>query len=192
MNNEKDREDQRLITRGQFVSGVAALVLVAALAVVGLSWRSGTEGEPAPETSQVGNVSETVTGEGCQLIQTMRYTPCGHEITRRLDLPGELVGKGRSDVEAAYDQWQVTSFASKEIVMEQQLDIYCSKHWVLMPDETGVLGIFENKYGDALAFVRSLETDLAALPDAAQEEIRRGKGFDSLEALEQWLESVES
>ena len=192
MNEEKDLNGQRQITRRQFLAGAAALVAVAAVAVVGLSPREAEAPSTPPEISQVGSVSQDTVAQGCQLVQTLRYTPCDHEVTRRLEAPTELIGKGRGDVEAAYDQWRVTSFAAQEITMEQQLDIYCAQHMVLMPDETGVLGIFENKYGDALAFVRSLETELAALPDAAQEEVRLGKGFDSLQDLEQWLESVES
>ena len=113
-------------------------------------------------------------------------------MTRRQNLPSELIGQGRETVEAAYDQWRITEFSPRQITMEQQLDMYCSQHMVIMPDETGVLGIFENKYGDALAYVRSLETRLDALPEALQEEIRLGKGFNTLAELEQWMENAES
>ena len=61
-----------------------------------------------------------------------------------------------------------------------------------MPDASGVLCIFENRYGDALALVRSLDTPLSSLPESLQEELRQGKGFDSVEELERWLENAES
>lgn len=182
------------MSRRQLVAGTATLVVAAVLMVIGLT----PKGAEAPDAgqgvdaSQVGSVGQDAVAQGCQLIQNMRYTPCGHEVTRRLDAPAELIGKGRGDVEAAYDQWRITEFLPQKITMERQMDIYCAQHVILMPDETGVLGVFENKYGDALAFVRSLETPMETLPEAVQEEIRAGKGFDTLDALEQWLESVES
>ena len=104
----------------------------------------------------------------------------------------ELVGKGRAEAEAAYDLWQITSFSATELAMEQTVEIYCPEHQVLMPDASGVLCIFENRYGDALALVRSLDTPLSSLPESLQEELRQGKGFDSVEELERWLENAES
>jgi len=191
MGKEKESAGWEL-TRRQFLCGVSALVVIAFTAVMGLSYRAAARAKAPEETSQAGNVAAVKIEAGCQLVQTMRYTPCGHETTRRLEAPEELVGKERAQVEAAYDQWRVTGFAAKEVQMEQQLSIHCPMHVVLMPDEAGVLSIFENKYGDALAFVRSLDTPLHSLPEAVQEELRTGKGFDSLQELEQWFESVES
>lgn len=174
---------------GQIAAGSAALLAAVWLLAVALVPSPGPERMPASQTgSQPGDETES----GCQVIQHLRYTPCGHELTRRQNLPEELVGQGKDAVETAYDQWQITEFSSRQITMERQLDMYCSQHVVIMPDATGVLGIFENKYGDALAHVRSLETKLDALPEALQEEIRQGKGFNTLAELEQWMENAES
>lgn len=188
MNDEKEQGR----AGRQLMAGAAAIIAVAVFAVAALHENREKADQPPPPVSQAGSVGEDGVKEGCQLVQRLHYTPCGHEMTRRLDAPSELWGKDREDVEAAYDQWRITSFAPGEIAMELKLDIPCSRHLVLMPDEAGVLGIFENKYGDALAFVRSLEIPLQSLSQAAAEEVRPGKCFDTLEALEQWLESVES
>ena len=76
--------------------------------------------------------------------------------------------------------------------MEQTLALYCPQHVVLMPDEGGMLCVFQNKYGDALALVKELDLLLTELPDDVQQTVRPGKGFDTIEALEQWLEGVDS
>ena len=135
---------------------------------------------------------QLTTAEDCQLIQHMTYAPCGHDLTRRQTIPQELAGKGREEVSAAYDAWQITSFASAEVAMEQKLSLYCPEHVVLMPDEGGMLCIFQNKYGDALALVEALDLPLPELPDSYQEEIRPGKGFSTQEELAQWLEAADS
>lgn len=191
MSNEKNL-DGWSFGRRPLLYGAAALMVIAFVTVMGLSYLKTVPPRESGVTSETGSVSAVKVEAGCQLIQTLRYTPCGHQIVRRLEGPQELIGKNREDVEAVYDQWRITAFAAGEIEMAQELAIHCPRHVVLMPDTGGVLGIFENKYGDALAFVRSVDTELSSLPEAVQEELRPGKGFDSVNELEQWLESVES
>lgn len=192
-NNKKDFPSNKLSIRRQWMIGAATLVTAAVLLIVGLmpSDANAPTVDP-PSADPVGNVTQALTEAGCQVLQELSYTPCEHHLTRRVELPQELISKTRAEIEGAYDQWRVTEFLPKEVTMEQQLDIFCAQHMVLMPDESGVLAVFQNKYGDALAFVQSTEIALDTLPDAIQEEVRPGKGFDDITALEQWLESVES
>ena len=126
------------------------------------------------------------------MVQRLNYTRCSHSITRRMTLPDELIGKTRTDAEAAYEPYRITSYASDEIRMERMLDMFCADHRVLMADASGMLCVFENRYGDALALVRETEIPLSSLPASYQEEILPGKAFDTLEEIEQWLESIES
>lgn len=177
-----------LVDRRQLLLGTAALLGMAVLLIVGLTPRTAA----APDTAQVGGESAILLSEDCALVQHLTYTPCGHDLTRRQTLPAELVGKSRADLEAAYDAWQVTSFSAQEVTMEQSFSMYCPQHMVLMPDDSGMLCVFQNKYGDALALVESLDLPISDLPDAYQEELRPGKGFATQEELAQWLESVES
>lgn len=180
------------INRRQLLSGCAMLTALAVLLIVGLApHRAGAPGL-SPDAAQVRTDPTLTLSEDCQVIQHLTFTPCGHAITRRQTLPAELTGKGRIDLEAAYDAWQLTSFESGEVVMEQAVSMFCPQHVVLMPDEGGMLCIWQNRYGDALALVKQLDSAVGELPESVQQEVRQGKGFDSQDALEQWLESVES
>lgn len=172
----------------QLLSGSALLLglaLVMILAMIPL--RSSDS-----DAEQVSRDAARALQADCALIQQMTYAPCGHQVTRRVALPAELAGKGRSEMEAAYDAWQVTAFAPAEVSMERTIDLYCPQHIVLLPDETGKLCAWQNKYGDALALVKSLDAAASELPQDAQEAVRRGLAFDTLEALEKWVESAES
>jgi len=179
-----------LIDRRQIILGSLTLLAMAVLLIVGLTPRSASA--PEPETAQVGGESAITLSAGCALVQHIAYEPCGHQITRRQTLPPDLTGKTRADLEAAYDGWQVTSYAADEVVMAQRLAMYCPQHMVLMPDDSGMLCIFQNKYGDALALVEELNLPLSDLPDSYQEELRPGKGFSTQEELAQWLEAADS
>ncbi|MBQ8200418.1 MAG: hypothetical protein IJZ74_01480 [Clostridia bacterium] len=191
--SDEKTEVRATIDRRQLLAGCAMLLGLTLLMIVGLTPRSRTAiPDAAPEAAQVQSDSASTLSADCQVIQHLTFTPCGHDMTRRQSLPVELAGKTRQELTAAYDAWQVTSFASAEVVMVQSLDMYCPEHMVLMPDEGGSLCIFQNRYGDALALVKELAIPLNELPDDVQNEVRQGKGFDSLDALEKWLESAES
>ena len=191
-NQEQDRPVIRTtIDRRQLLLGSLTLLCMAALLIVGLTPRTVSAPEADQPATQAGVDAAALLQEGCQLIQHMTYAPCGHELTRRQSLPADLIGKGRADLEAAYDLWQVTSYAPMEVTMEQALNLYCPEHLVLMPDESGMLCIFRNRYGDALGLVSELNIPLAELPDAVQEERRPGKGFSTQEELDAWLEAAE-
>lgn len=189
--SDEKLEIRPTVDRRQLLTGGAMLVGLALLMIVALAPKSTVDDTP-PETAQVRSDAQQTTNADCQIIQHMTYAPCGHDLTRRQVIPAELAGQNREVISAAYDTWQITSFASAEVVMEQTLALYCPEHVVLMPDEGGMLCVFQNKYGDALALVKELDLLLSELPDDVQQTVRTGKGFATIEELEKWLEGADS
>lgn len=188
--SDEPAEVRPTVDRRQLLTGSAVLVGMALMLLVALMPKSTVD--DAPDAAQVRSDTQQTTNADCQIIQHMMYTPCGHELTRRQVIPTELVGQNREALAAAYDTWQITSFASAEVAMEQTLPLHCPEHVVLMPDEGGMLCVFQNKYGDALAMVKELDLLLTELPDSLQQAVRQGKGFATIEELEQWLEGADS
>lgn len=170
--------------------GAAALMIIAAITLLLPS--SSTAPAELPPARAADSAGDVRVQEGCELYQTLTYTRCDHVVTRRVTAPVELLGKNRDDVAALYPEWRITQFGPKLIKMEQQPDLFCPDHKVLMPGGDGMLCVFENKYGDALALVKELDLPLTALPAAGQEDVEQGMGFSTLEELEQWLENMES
>ena len=171
---------------------VMALCTLAMLIAAAVLLTPSTAATEPPASEAVDSADAVTLAEGCELMQLMSYTRCDHSVTRRVTAPVEIYGKTLAEVEAMYPEWRITEFAATLIRMEQQLQLFCPDHMVLMPDSAGTLCVFENKYGDALALVSELGVALRDLPAAAQEEVAPGLGFDTPEELEQWLESVES
>lgn len=189
--NDKTSERNSL-KRNTLLLILSAAVLVTIAAVTLLLPSGSTAPGELPPAQAVDSADGAKVEEGCELLQTLSYTRCEHTVTRRVTAPVELYGKTLAEVEALYPEWQITEFGSKLIKMEQQPDLYCPDHMVLMPNGAGVLCVFENKYGDALMLVNELSLELSALPSSVQEELKQGLGFSTAEELEQWLESVES
>lgn len=176
-----------IVDRRQLLLGAAVLLGMAVLLVVGLTPRTAE----AP-SAQTGADQTTLLRADCQLIQHLTYAPCGHELTRRMALPEELVGHDRAALEAAYDLWQVTAFSPGEVSMAQHAELYCPEHLVLMADEDGLLCVWQNRYGDAYALVRALELPLTDLAEDVQDTLRQGVSFDDESAVSAYLESIES
>jgi hypothetical protein len=189
--NEKPK---RRFPSSALLMSLAAVVLIAATTL--LIPANPNQPEPTqaaePADPAVGDNENIRVAEGCELLQTLSFTRCEHTLTRRVAAPTELYGKSLAEVQALYDAWAISEFTAREIKMSQRPDLHCPDHMVLLPNEGGVLCVFQNKYGDALALVSELQTELAALPSSMQEEVRQGIGFPSLQELEQWLENAES
>ena len=170
------------------VFSLVTITLLAAAAV--LLWPSSADG-PVP-AEQADTSDAAAPAEGCELLQTFSYAHCGHRVVRRVTAPQEVYGKTLEGVQALYPEWRITEYAAKLIKMEQEPNLHCHDHLVLMPDGAGMLCVFQNKYGDALSLVNELSIPAKDLPAAAQEEVAFGLGFSTAEELDQWLESVES
>ena len=95
-------------------------------------------------------------------------------------------------MQQAFSDWSITSFSPSEIEMSCTMQLYCPEHLVVMPDGAGVLGIYENAYGDGYALKAQLDIPLSALPEDLLETVHLGIGFGSAQAVEQWLETFES
>ncbi len=170
----------------------AATLLTFALLLCAALLPSRSASAPETPSAQVDAAKGTLLQKDCQLVERLSFTPCGHALTRREHLPEDLIGKTRADLEAAYDEWRVTSFSPSEVELSRQLAMYCPQHVVLMADESGMLCVWQNTYGDALSRLKELNVPLTDLPDTAQEQLTHGLGFDTQDALTQWLENAES
>jgi hypothetical protein len=117
---------------------------------------------------------------------------CSYRLCFDFDAPAEELEYLRGKEFSLPSVGFATAFSAGEIAMAQRPDLFCPAHLVLMTGENGKLCVYRNKYGDALALEKQLETETASLPAAVQEELAEGIGFCTQEALAGWLENMES
>jgi len=161
------------------IGTAAALITVAV--VIGLN--KGT---------QAASGSREKVEEACVLEQTIHYDRCGHAVTRRIEADKEYQGATLAQMQEAYADWDITSFAPSEIVMSCRMPIFCPDHLVVMPDGAGVLGVYLNEYGQGYALQKQLEVPLTELTEDVLETVHLGLGFSSMGEIESWLETLES
>ena len=95
-------------------------------------------------------------------------------------------------MQQAFAEWDITSFSASEIEMSRELPLYCPEHLVVLPDGAGMLGVYENHYGDGYALRTPLDISIAALPESVRETVHLGIGFAGEQEIESWLETLES
>ena len=140
------------------------------------------------------DVSDT-TQAGTYLHRTMRYV-CGHSVQRREELPAQLRGLTHAalekDIVRVIPDAKVTGFSVQEVDIAQAMEIPCPLHWVLRLGENGRLQVLQNMTGETLEVIREAEVERQALGTDTLQELLSGVTFDDVQALEGYMESLNS
>ena len=140
------------------------------------------------------DVSDT-TQAGTYLHRTMRYM-CGHSVQRREELPAQLRGLTHAalekDIVRVIPDAKVTGFSVQEVDIAQAMEIPCPLHWVLRLGENGRLQVLQNMTGETLEVIREAEVERQALGTDTLQELLAGVTFDDVQALEGYMESLNS
>lgn len=182
------------------------IVLVAALLCLMPAWGADAPNEKKPQTAAAQSVESAEAPAGADLSaqtnretylhRTLYYAPCGHSVQRREKLPAQLVGLTRGALEkeigGLYENAAVTGFSAGEVDITTRMDMPCPLHWVLRGGEDGLLAVWQNTTGEALSVVRKTDIPVTAAAEEEQDELRDGRMFDDVQALEGYLESLSS
>lgn len=182
------------------------IVLVAALLCLMPARGADAPNEKKPQTAAAQSVESAEAPAGADLSaqtnretylhRTLYYAPCGHSVQRREKLPAQLVGLTRGVLEkeigGLYENAAVTGFSAGEVDITTRMDMPCPLHWVLRGGEDGLLAVWQNTTGEALSVVRKTDILVTAAAEEEQDELRDGRMFDDVQALEGYLESLSS
>lgn len=182
------------------------IVLVAALLCLMPARGADAPNEKKPQTAAAQSVESAEAPAGADLSaqtnretylhRTLYYAPCGHSVQRREKLPAQLVGLTRGALEreigGLYENAAVTGFSAGEVDITTRMDMPCPLHWVLRGGEDGLLAVWQNMTGEALSVVRKTDIPVTAAAEEEQDELRDGRMFDDVQALEGYLESLSS
>ena len=124
---------------------------------------------------------------GCEIIQTMGFTRCGHSVTRRVAAPSGVIGANFSETQAYYSLWHIESFSPDQVTMTREIDLFCPMHAVLSVNEAGEIVLTHNVYGDGMAVDKTYPKSIGDFDEDTQRKLLLGIGFDSPEDAEAWL-----
>ncbi len=125
--------------------------------------------------------------QGCQVIQTMGFSRCGHSVTRRVAAPGAVIGADFGEAQAYYSLWQIEGFSPEQVTMSREIDLFCPMHAVLSVNEAGQIVLTHNVYGDGMAVDQEYGRSIGDFDQETQDHLLLGLGFDTREEAEAWL-----
>lgn len=170
------------------------LTACAAAVAVGLMTETAEAPETAPKMliatppASVGAAEQKAkVAPGCEIIQTMAFTRCGHSVTRRVLAPETLLGKDFTASQEYYGLWQIESFSPDRLEMSREIPLFCPIHTVAGVNETGNVVLTRNMYGDGMAVVKDSGRSLDSFDLDIREELLSGIGFDTEQQAEGWL-----
>ncbi|MFR5788153.1 MAG: hypothetical protein ACLUHE_14310 [Christensenellales bacterium] len=122
--------------------------------------------------------------------------PAATSVQRRENCPHSLRrltrGALEKEIGGLYENAAVTGFSAGEVDITTRMDMPCPLHWVLRGGEDGLLAVWQNTTGEALSVVRKTDIPVTAAAEEEQDELRDGRMFDDVQALEGYLESLSS
>ena len=173
-----------------------SVLLTACAAALAISLMAETASAPETETPALIDSPPPAVGvsdqdakiiSGCQIIQTMAFTRCGHSVTRRVEAPDTLIGKDFAAAQDYYSLWQIESFTPEHIDMRRDIPLFCPIHTVAGVNEAGEVVLTRNMYGDGMAVTKDTGRALDSFPPEDREALLPGLGFDSEQDAEAWL-----
>lgn len=160
---------------------------------IGLSAGYGASHMPQEEASvAAGSIGEACILPDTRLRMEVRYTECGHTEYRSLDKP-EWIGKTRAELIALSPGDSIAVFSTNEVCLVRVVNACCSGHLQLKTDGNGQLCVYRTDTATLRdELILTLPARVADMDAIAREDLKSGLAFDSLEEINQYLESMES
>ncbi len=149
--------------------------------------------EKETEESEVAvGAGEEKIEKGATVFWDYEYKMCCHHIYISCEVDESMAGLTFSQLQKEYPNVRIVSFDTKELSLKMSFDCYCPNHYIL------------KHYRDELAVSRTiLGTDdqeicleipirFDNIPEDEKKVLETGKLFDSLEEIEEYVESLDT
>lgn len=124
------------------------------------------------------------------IIKKEYYKQCDHLEREEIEVPKSLVNGTKDDIQRAYSDWKIESYAPKEIVIYKEHEGICNEHYIVK-EHNGVLGIYVlNENGDEI-FKEDTEIQTQYLPEIDLEKVKNGISAVGQAQLNSVLEDFE-
>ena len=135
------------------------------------------------------SVNETVS-PNAKVIITETFQKCGHTVTRKEDVPREIINLNKEKVEEYYKGWSVDEFGALEIRISRKNKGICNEHYVIK-EFNGFIGISaKNDIGECI-FKGVTDISVQYLPEEDLERLKQGIEIVGKDSLNKFLEDFE-
>ncbi len=125
----------------------------------------------------------------CSFTFQTHYEECGHTSRQYNNIPTQLVNKTKEEIQQLYNDWEITTFTSNEVVLDKNMEGECGEHYVLR-EVAGKIVIYVMKNNTEEEYQKTeISTDYLTETDKIT--IREGLKVYGKENLNQAIEDFE-
>ena len=133
---------------------------------------------------------ETTVSPNAYVIMIEKYKKCGHTITKKEEVPREIVNLNEQKVKEYYSDWNLDKFSSEEIEISKEKNGICGEHYVLRESDGYISISTKNDIGEYI-FKALTDIPVQYLPEQDLTNLEKGIEIIGRENLNRFLEDFE-
>ncbi len=133
---------------------------------------------------------EEKTSPNCTIVEKQYFKGCDHLIKDIKEIPEELINSTEEQIKEKYADWKLESFANNQIIVSQEKEGYCDKHYVVR-EHNGLIGIYTLNENKEETFKEDTEIATRYLSDEDIEKLESGISVIGDDQLHNVLEDFE-
>ncbi len=134
--------------------------------------------------------SEEKISPNAELIEKIYYENCGHTVTKKEEVPREVVNLSEDDFKERFDDWKVDFFSEKEISISKETLGICPDHYIVGVDD-GIINIYKINEDGEEELYEATNIYLEYLPEKDKQEIENRIEVIGKEKLNELLENYD-
>ncbi len=142
------------------------------------------------ENTLKANTQEEKTSPNCSLIIKTYHQKCGHTTSKYSNLPKNLVNLTENEIQENYQEYEIESFASNEVILFQEKDGECGEHYIVK-DKDGFITVYQVLEDGSQKELEVTGVSTEYLPDTDQMNMKNGIQVNGKQALNQLIEDFE-
>lgn len=136
------------------------------------------------------NAQEEKTSPNCSFIIKTYYKKCGHTTSDYSNLPQDLVNLTKDEIQKKYQEYEIESFASNEVILYQEKDGECGEHYIVK-DKDGMVTIYQILEDGSQKELETTGVTTEYLTETDKININNGIKVNGKQALNQLIEDFE-
>ncbi len=214
VNNTKEKRKKERKTMNKVIVTMLGIVIIIAAIFTAIAIFTPSKGEQSPKIeAQVAkeeilddctdeyeeieykntikaNAQEEKTSPNCSLIIKTYYKKCGHTKTQYSNLPQELINLNKEEIQNKYQDYEIESFSSNEVVLNQPKEGECGEHY-MVKDKEGLVTIYQILEDGSQKEIETTGVSTEYLPQTDKINMQEGIQVNGKQELNQLIENFE-
>ena len=136
------------------------------------------------------NTQEEKTSPNCSLTIKTYYKKCGHTKSEYSNLPQSMVNLTKAEIQEKYQEYEIESFASNEIILHQEKEGECGEHY-MVKDKEGMVTIYQILEDGSQKELETTGISIEYLPETDKTNMKNGIQVNGKQELNQLIEDFE-